>query len=544
MRMLSWTLLVACLTGLSSGARILAFFPFAATSHHILFEPLTRSLCERGHHVTYLSPNQFKGDVPNLEKIPFQDFWPPIQKTLFEKQENSSRTPYSTTSDLYDAMLELIDASLRVQEVKDVLQSNRQYDAVLTESWFGQESTSVFAHRFNALHIVISTFGGSAWVNEMSGLPDNPSYMYDLRYFKAEHPANFFDRLYSLYITAQMVFVPYWFTMTKAQSLVDELVRYPGWENRPRLTMMASDAALVLRNTHFTTGYPSPTAPHVKDVGGLNVDFDLDKKAQLLDTPKYLKYKAFMDGSNDGFVYFSLGSIVKPDMMLPPGIFEKLYGAFSKLKINVLMRWSGTAKPKTPSPNILLYNEFLPQMEILAHKNIKAFMTHGGLLSICEAINFGVPLVGMPVFGDQPMNVKRAVNHGYGISLSITNPHITESLITTTLSKVLKNLSYKAEAMKRSELFRDRMMRPVEESVYWIEYVLKHGKVLQPASSLMPFYQVYLLDVIATTVVAFLLGLYVIKKSLCWTCSLMWGNKQKTQRQQKNQSTKKKSKKE
>ncbi|KAF6200760.1 hypothetical protein GE061_005205 [Apolygus lucorum] len=538
MRIILLTVL-ACLTGWSSGARILAFFPFAATSHHMLFEPIVRSLCERGHHVTYLSPNQFKADVPNLEKIPFQDYWPSIQKKMYESQINGSRSIYSATSQRFSSMYEFGRAYLGDQVVKSVLQSNRHYDAVLTESWFFQEFTSVFAHRFNALRIVIQTFGGHAWTDELSGLPSNPSYMYDLKYFKGEHPKNFFERLYSLYTTAQAIGIPYWFTMTQGQNLVDELVRYPGWENRPRLSMLASDAALVLRNSHFSIGYPVPTAPHVKDVGGLNVDFELDKKEQLLDSPKYAKFKAFMDKSNGGFIYFSLGSVVKPDFMLPPGLFGKLYGAFSKLQINVMMRWSGKDTPSTPSSNILLYDEFLPQMEILAHKNIKAFMTHGGLLSINEAINFGVPIIGMPVFGDQPMNVKRAVSHGYGVSLSILNPNIPESLITATLNKVIKKRSFKEEAVRRSYLFRDRIMRPVEEAVYWIEYVLRHGKVLQPASALMPFYQVYLLDVIAALLVALLLGLYVVRKSLSLICSLICGNKRNTQSQEREKKPKK-----
>lgn len=45
-------------------------------------------------------------------------------------------------------------------------------------------------------------------------------------------------------------------------------------------------------------------------------------------------------------------------------------------------------------------------------------------------------------------------------------------------------------------------MSPVKEAVYWIEYVAKYGKVLQPASAHMPFYQLYLIDVFAFVVVS------------------------------------------
>lgn len=96
-----------------------------------------------------------------------------------------------------------------------------------------------------------------------------------------------------------------------------------------------------------------------------------------MDSPKFADYKNFMDKSTEGFIYFSLGSIVKPAMMLPAGTFEKIYSALSQAGLNVLMRWNGDDKPKSPSANIKLYNEFLPQMEILGEFNINMNDVHG-----------------------------------------------------------------------------------------------------------------------------------------------------------------------
>ena len=53
------------------------------------------------------------------------------------------------------------------------------------------------------------------------------------------------------------------------------------------------------------------------------------------------------------------------------------------------------------------------------HPNIKVFITQGGLQSTDEAINAGVPLIGIPIFGDQWLNVERYVHHKIGVKQDI-----------------------------------------------------------------------------------------------------------------------------
>lgn len=49
----------------------------------------------------------------------------------------------------------------------------------------------------------------------------------------------------------------------------------------------------------------------------------------------------------------------------------------------------------------------LTLINFLGHPNIKLFITQGGLQSTEESIMYGVPMLIMPFFGDQPYNAKR-----------------------------------------------------------------------------------------------------------------------------------------
>lgn len=47
-----------------------------------------------------------------------------------------------------------------------------------------------------------------------------------------------------------------------------------------------------------------------------------------------------------------------------------------------------------------------------AHPNVKLFISHGGLLGTTEAVYEGVPILSMPIFGDQMTNIQAVVDKG------------------------------------------------------------------------------------------------------------------------------------
>jgi glucuronosyltransferase len=75
-----------------------------------------------------------------------------------------------------------------------------------------------------------------------------------------------------------------------------------------------------------------------------------------------------------------------------------------------------------------------------AHPNVRLFITHGGLLSMLEAVCRGVPLIGIPIYADQFLNIGRAVSSGYGIRIDFNN--ITSDSLTWAIQEIIESPKY------------------------------------------------------------------------------------------------------
>lgn len=82
-------------------------------------------------------------------------------------------------------------------------------------------------------------------------------------------------------------------------------------------------------------------------------------------------------------------------------MLREIADAFRRLpQYNFLWKFKGTKFPFNVSSNVMTL-EWLPQNDLLAHANVKAFITHGGLSSVMEAIHYGVPMICLPLYGEQ-----------------------------------------------------------------------------------------------------------------------------------------------
>lgn len=183
---------------------------------------------------------------------------------------------------------------------------------------------------------------------------------------------------------------------------------------------------------------------------------------------------------------------------------------FGKLKQRVLWKFEDASLEKVPE-NVMV-RKWLPQSDIFAHKHVTLFISHGGLFGNLEALHRGIPILFIPLYGDQYRNALRAEIKGFGTKI------IFNELTTEVLLKKIRQLTdtkvYYNKAQEISTLIRDNPIEPMDEAMFWIEYVCRHkgAKHLKSHAIHMSWFSYLLLDIVSVIVIAsVLLGLIVFK---------------------------------
>ena len=87
-------------------------------------------------------------------------------------------------------------------------------------------------------------------------------------------------------------------------------------------------------------------------------------------------------------------------------------------------------------PNIRAVDWF-PQNDLLGHPQTRAFVSHVGVNSLQEAGYHGVPVVGVPLWGDQSENAVRMARSGIGLWVDIHT--VTSEKLYETILNVIEN---------------------------------------------------------------------------------------------------------
>ncbi|XP_046512510.1 UDP-glucuronosyltransferase 2C1-like [Equus quagga] len=264
-------------------------------------------------------------------------------------------------------------------------------------------------------------------------------------------------------------------------------------------------AEMWLIRTSWEFEFPYPYLPHFEFVGGLHC-----KPAKPL--PKELE-EFVQSSGKDGVVIFTLGSMIHN---LTEEKSNMIASALAQIPQKVLWRYTGK-KPDTLGPNTRLY-DWIPQNDLLGHPKTRAFITHCGTNGIYEAIYHGVPMVGIPMFGDQVDNIARIKAKGAAVDVDMRT--MTSADLLNALKAVINNPSYKENAMRLSRIHHDQPVKPLDRAVFWIEFVMRHkgAKHLRPASYDLTWYQYHSLDVIGFLLACVATIIFLVTKCCLFCC--------------------------
>lgn len=188
---------------------------------------------------------------------------------------------------------------------------------------------------------------------------------------------------YLLYL-AEYAFVRYY-------EPVFEKILNPYFPGVPKLSEIKKRTNLVFINNHPMFELAEPKLPNVILCGGMQIS----EPKQLPDN-----FLNGMDITKNKLVYFALGTNVRSDSLGNERLTHILEAFRSLPEYTFLWKFESDTLPVAVPKNVHI-KAWMPQNDIFAQLNVSLFITHSGLLSTQEAIWYGVPMLGIPVFVDQ-----------------------------------------------------------------------------------------------------------------------------------------------
>ncbi|KAF5302519.1 hypothetical protein FQR65_LT00891 [Abscondita terminalis] len=483
-----------------SCARILGIATTPSYSHQVVFQPIWKELSLRGHHVVTITTDPIKDPtLTNLTEIDLSssyDLW----------NKNILRLTSVTTLEFFylwtKTMVEISHYQYSHPEVQRLINSDKErFDLVMVE--MNTVPMIVFAHKFNAPLITMLSFDALSNHRRSMGSPIHPiAYPDPLSTVTIHRSSTLSERLYCIALSIGLDLISTYYITPMLQELHDQYFD----KNYPPVEALFNDVSLLLTNSDPVLHGVKPLVPTIIQFGGGT------HRNQAKPLPSNLK--KVLDEAKNGFIYFSLGSNAK-SKDLSDSTREKMLQAFKELPYTVLWKYEANIPNK---PSNVITQKWFPQQDILKHPNIKLFITQGGLQSIEEAIYDHVPMLGMPVFADQMHNVHKMRAMGYGSWIDYDK--MSKDEFKMAIAEIIENPKYKNRIKELAELVLDQPMTGLEKAIWWTEYVIRHNGTKHLRSPMLdiPFYQYYLLDVIAV----FATAIVVLISIVILSCKLLF----------------------
>ncbi|TGZ53751.1 Uncharacterized protein DBV15_12370 [Temnothorax longispinosus] len=418
---------------------ILLIEPIPSTSHHVWTEHLVKGLLRRGHRVHSMSIHETKVKGKLAQNLTYAVFDGLMQ--TYEETEDYNPAEWEQYSVLYTAYftyqwgIHACDTMIKTRGAKHLLEMIKtvEFDVIVQDITLTQCFYGLWEVAKGKPPIVgYIPFGPAPWLKDYIGGPSYPTVR-PYTHAAIAKPEGLWLRTWNaLYYTVDNLIRHYYF-FPIIQRLTE---KYVGHAIRPLHEIERESINIVLINSHPAFEPAIPLPPNTLEIAGLNAQAVQPITGETVVT--YPKQRVLW-----------------------------------KLEIEVSFE----------IPDNVMIVKWMPQSEVLSHKNVRAIWTHGGLLSTQEAIWKGIPMIVMPFFMDQKSNTRILVAKGVGIYLDIKT--LSTQSILHAVEEVLYNESYTRNMKQLSSEFRDRPISPLDLAIWSIEYTVRHpnGTLVTPLRS-------------------------------------------------------------
>ncbi|XP_047519268.1 UDP-glycosyltransferase UGT5-like [Pieris napi] len=496
LRQVGFVLLIFVITNVHS-AKIIAVFPTPSVSHQVVFRPLALELAKRGHHITIITTDPFtQAKNPNITEIDVHDISYELWKkyVVLDLEFGNKDNIYPQVEVVPKVMMHIICSQLEQDSVQKLINSKESFDLLILEGWLRQNL--IYSHIFKAPVILMSSFGAMFARDEVNvGAPTHP-FLYPMLIQQRLYNMSFWEKIQELY--KRQWFDSFWYASDGKEVAV---FREKIDKDLPDYEELSKNINMLFINTHPMWINNQPLPPNVVTLWGIH-------KHPQKPLPNDLQ--TYLDSSKNGVIYLSFGSNALSSILSPEKI-QIFVRVFSRLSYDILWKWETDELPGK-SENIKI-SKWLPQSDLLRHPNIKLFITQGGLQSTDEAITAEVPMIAVPLLGDQWFNAEKYLYYKIGMKLDMET--ITEDELDNAISTVINDTSYRDNIRRFNDLLHDQPQSALDRAAWWTEYVIRHGgaKHLRSIAANLPwteYYEIYFVLKLTSLLLSIIFGVLVV----------------------------------
>uniref|UniRef100_A0A914XEI7 UDP-glucuronosyltransferase n=1 Tax=Plectus sambesii TaxID=2011161 RepID=A0A914XEI7_9BILA len=247
-------------------------------------------------------------------------------------------------------------------------------------------------------------------------------------------------------------------------SMTTQVFREHYGSDFPNVYELLGRSPLVLVNSVEILDVTRPILHKIVYIGGIGMN-----------KPKPINEKLtkIVESGKKGTVLFSMGSVVALDKA-PLEIKSAIIQALAKFEdYNFIVKVGSADKQMADlASNVknVYLESWVPQVDLLGHPHVKAFITHGGQNSILETVYAGKPVLTIPCFADQFRNAATVVKKAFGTRVPSMSALTVDSL-TAALHDLLSNENYEINARRLSRMLEKKPIKSEELVVKWTEFV-------------------------------------------------------------------------